>query len=332
MKSISIALCTYNGARYLDEQLRTLRLQADAAEIVVVDDGSTDGTWAILERHAGQDARIKLHRNAAQLGVTGNFERAISLVRGTWVALADQDDVWLPGKLARLRAAWNGRAGLLHHASRKFHGQVPAVLPSPAGERRKFRGRDLRRLLYRNTIVGHSALFRTDLVRRLTPFPAGVPHDWWIGVGLAAQGEVQYLDEYLVHYRIHGHNAYHATGSRYRRLLREQEMRLHLLAALAEWRPLPESARAFAQDYRRHLLQSAARSSPWALWRFYLRHADVLFGGVAAPPSWFTCFRKSLGATLGTVVAGPRPAPVNRVLRPALAAPAEQAIALEKAG
>src|SRR5262245_40553133 len=100
----SIVLCTCDGEAYLEAQLATLRSQAGVAEIVVVDDASTDRTWAMLVRHACEDSRFRLHRNAERRGVTANFEQAILRARSPWVALADQDDVWEPDKLVRLRA------------------------------------------------------------------------------------------------------------------------------------------------------------------------------------------------------------------------------------
>jgi len=298
MEPISIVLCTFNGAAYLDAQMRSLREQEGVSEILASDDGSTDNTMAILSAHARQDRRIRISRNRTQFGVGRNFERAVSLARSPWIALADQDDVWLPTKLARLRADWDGNSCLLHHASRKFRGAVPEVLSSPAGERRKFSGGDVRRLLYRNTIVGHATLVRADVARKLMPFPKGVPHDWWIGVGAAVLGSVQYVDEFLVCYRIHAHNAYHPAGSRFRRLREEHELRLNLLAALGRLPGLRDDARTFAENYRTLLKERELGPFSWRLWRFYRRHAWLLFGSVRAQPSRFTCWRKSFGATL----------------------------------
>jgi glycosyltransferase involved in cell wall biosynthesis len=322
MHSLSVALCTYNGARFLDEQMRTLREQAGVAEIVAVDDASTDETWTILRSHAGQDARIRLFRNKVQLGVTGNFERAIRLVRGEWVALADQDDIWLPDKLARLRAAWDGGSCLMHHATRKFRGDVPPASRFPAGERRKFSGSDVRRLLYRNSIVGHTVLMRADMARSLAPFPRGVPHDWWLGVGAAVLGRVQYVDEHLVHYRIHARNAFHAAGSRWRRSRAEHGLRLELLQALTGWQGLSGPAGVFVQTYRRLLEQSERGTFPWALWRFYLRHASLFFGG-GSDLSPIRRIRKSSGAALGAMWRTPQTGP-GEVWRRVL--PAEPAV------
>lgn len=317
MNSLSIVLCTCNGAAHLDEQLRTLRAQADVLELVVVDDASVDSTWDILMEHARRDSRIRLHRNARRLGVARNFERAIGLAVGEWIALADQDDVWLVDKLARLRAAWDGRAGLLHHATRKFRGTAPAIVRSPAGERRKFHGSDLRPLLYRNTIVGHTMLVRASLARRAMPFPEGVPHDWWLGVMAAHLGEVQYVDEYLVHYRMHQGNAQHAAHSRSRRLRAEQQMRLDLLSALAVRRDLPELSAKFVRDYFRLLARAESGSFPWNLWRFYRRNAAVFFGGgheISRARQW----RKSFLAALGTMTWAPPILKGGELVRPML--------------
>ena len=299
MEPISIVLCTYNGARYLDPQLRTLTAQEGVVEIFAIDDGSTDDTIAILRQHAGRDDRIKFIRNRARVGVARNFERAIHFARAPWIALADQDDVWLPHKLERMRAQWDGRACLLHHASLKFRGEVPAAIPPVAGETRKFSGRDLRALLYRNSVVGHATLVRADVARRITPFPKNVAHDWWLGLGAAMHGTVQYLDEYLVCYRIHEANAYHRAGSRRLRLQQEHELRLVALAALRERRDLPEEAQGFVEEYRARL--AAAATNRWALFQFYRRHAALLFGSERVRPNWLTCWRKSLTATRDAV-------------------------------
>ncbi len=301
----AIVLCTYNGERFLELQLQSLREQDGVAEIVVSDDGSTDGTLGLLQRHAAADPRIRLFRTPRNLGVTANFEHAIGLARAPWIALADQDDIWLPGKLARMRARWDGESCLLHHASRKFRGTgMPRHTGHRVIERRKFSGRDWRGLLHRNSIVGHTIVFRADLRAQLVPFPQALPHDWWLGVGAALHGSVQFVDECLVHYRMHRANTYRAAGSRLRRLRGEYEMRLTLLRAMLARKELPASGREFV---RRHLalLQAApAGGFPWRLWRFYLAHAPLFFSSERFTPSRFTCVRKSFAVALGAAWQG----------------------------
>jgi len=296
----SIALCTYNGERFIDEQLHSLRRQEGVTEIVVSDDGSTDRTLAILARHAGEDSRIRIYDHQARHGVTANFQHAISLTRSPWIALADQDDVWLPGKLARMRACWDGHSCLVHHASKKFRSVSPSRLQSiRAGEKRKFEGHDWRRLLHRNSVVGHTAIVSAKIARQLMPFPEHLPHDWWLGVGAGIIGNVQFIDEYLVHYRIHAHNAYHAAGSRCRRIREEYELRLRMLEALTESTlPLRTIDRNFAEQYHRLLVTSTPGTFSWPLCQFYLRHASLFFSSPLFHLSRFTCVRKSMSATL----------------------------------
>ena len=96
---ISIVLCTYNGAAYLREQLDSLRAQTlPFYELVVQDDGSTDGTWELLEDYRRQhsDCRIRLFRNPQRLGYNRNFLTAVQRAEGDCIACCDQDDIW-PG-------------------------------------------------------------------------------------------------------------------------------------------------------------------------------------------------------------------------------------------
>lgn len=98
---ISVAMTTYNGERFLREQLDSLYNQTRVPdEVVVCDDRSTDGTVAILEEYK-QRFGLKYYINEASLGINNNFFRAISLCSGDYIALCDQDDIWLPKKIQR---------------------------------------------------------------------------------------------------------------------------------------------------------------------------------------------------------------------------------------
>lgn len=309
MSPISIVLCTYNGERYLDEQLRSLRAQEGVAEIVVVDDGSTDGTRALLRAHASADTRVRVHHNGVRTGVSGNFERGIGLARCEWVALSDQDDIWLPWKLARLRRAWNGQACLIHHASHKFRGREPDSLPFSARQDRKFRGGAPHQLFFRNSVVGHTILMRREVALRLMPFPRDSLHDWWLGVGASSMGTVQYVDEYLVHYRIHESNAYCACGSRARRRMEALDARIRFLASVEDRPWLTPELVAFAQAYRAELEDARDKVFSWRLWRFYWRHAEAFFDGSRACTAVLGNLRRSLQAACNLSNLGARRAP-----------------------
>src|SRR3954454_9678676 len=95
---VSVALASYNGARFIDEQLASLAAQTRPPdELVVCDDGSTDDTLDHVERFAATAPfEVRIVRNAENLGFSGNFQRVLALVRGDIVFICDQDDIWYP--------------------------------------------------------------------------------------------------------------------------------------------------------------------------------------------------------------------------------------------
>src|SRR5690606_8533255 len=99
---ISVALCTYNGDRFLEEQLDSIVLQDyPFLEIVISDDCSGDRTWEILENYQERfPEQIRLYRNEQNMGYNRNFEIALSHCKGDYIAIADQDDIWLKDKLS----------------------------------------------------------------------------------------------------------------------------------------------------------------------------------------------------------------------------------------
>lgn len=119
---ISIAMATFNGERYLQEQLESLRAQTSLPdELVVTDDGSTDETIPILERfRTSAPFPVRIYRNERNLGFADNFLKAARLCTGDWVAFCDQDDVWYPEKLLTVEQLASEQAGvvLVAHASR----------------------------------------------------------------------------------------------------------------------------------------------------------------------------------------------------------------------
>ncbi|CAH1202360.1 putative glycosyl transferase [Candidatus Nitrotoga sp. BS] len=102
---ISICIPTYNGARYLEACLNSVLNQTyKDIEILVVDDGSTDTTFEILERYAASDQRIRLVRNEHNLGLVGNWNHCIELAQGEWIKFVFQDDLISQTCLERLIA------------------------------------------------------------------------------------------------------------------------------------------------------------------------------------------------------------------------------------
>lgn len=204
MQKISIILCTFNGADYLGEQLESLLAQTlPFHELVVQDDGSTDGTWALLEafRRAHPERRIRLHRNDARLGYNRNFLTAMQRAEGDLIACCDQDDIWVPDKLEVLAGAL-GRAPLVFHNSMLMDNRhremgllharaLPSLIPS------------LGAVLYPRA-YGHQLLFRRELCETLAAFAdEEISYDYLIYTVAAARGALHYVHRPLVWWRRH---------------------------------------------------------------------------------------------------------------------------------
>src|SRR3712207_1525954 len=109
--TVSVVLCTYNGAAFVARQIDTVLAQTRPAdEIIIQDDGSTDATMDILNDYARRFPVIRVFRNATPLGVNANFYSAMERSRGDYIAICDQDDLWETDKLARQLAAIGDRS------------------------------------------------------------------------------------------------------------------------------------------------------------------------------------------------------------------------------
>ena len=212
---VSIAMATWNGARYLRQQLDTLYQQTwRNLEVVVSDDASTDGTAEILAEYATSRG-LRYSVNASRLGLVQNFARAISLCRGELIALSDQDDLWKPHKIETL--AGNLDAFTLIYCSplEVLTGSGQVILDTTTQQvadfaRQHGTGSPTRSLLAENWVVSHTLLFRRELVRHALPIPPHQPfHDGWLALVASTLGGIRYLDENLQTYRQHAESVTH---------------------------------------------------------------------------------------------------------------------------
>lgn len=234
---VIIVLSSFNGARFLGEQIDSIRRQSYPSwTLLVRDDGSSDGSMAVAERFARLDPRIQpLQDGRGNLGPAASFgallERA-GEIGAPYIALADQDDVWQPTKLARelallrQREAQVGRTTplLVHsdltvvaedlrviHDSFLQYQRLGHAANSPASI-----------LLVQNTVTGCTAVLNRALLQAALPLSRVVMHDWWLALCAAVLGEICLLPEATVLYRQHAGNAIGSPGWREagRRVLR----------------------------------------------------------------------------------------------------------------
>ncbi|WP_276359262.1 glycosyltransferase family 2 protein [Daejeonella sp. H1SJ63] len=200
---VSIALCTYNGERFLREQLNSIINQTyPAIELIAVDDCSTDSTVAILEEYAEKHPFIHVFKNEANLGYIRNFEKAMRLCNGNLIALSDQDDIWDLCKIEKLTNAI-GNNLMIYHDS-EFVDQNGHTLNKRMSDiMNLYRGDEPEAFIFFNCISGHSVLMKKELRDEILPFPNAYFHDWWIAYVATNLGSIDYLDEVLVKYRQH---------------------------------------------------------------------------------------------------------------------------------
>ena len=228
---LSVALCSYNGERFLGPQLRSIADQTRLPdELVVCDDRSTDATVSVLEEFAREAAfPVRIEVNSSNLGSTRNFDRAISLCSGDVIALCDQDDVWASPKLARLAGAFDADprldavfsdAEIADEEMRLLGSRLWNSVGFSRAERRCFEGGDAFKVLIRhNVVTGATMAFRSGMRTRALPIPPLWVHDGWIALLAAASGRIAMLPDPMIRYRRHAAQQIGAGGNPFRKRL-----------------------------------------------------------------------------------------------------------------
>lgn len=202
---VSIALCVYNGEKYLEEQLDSLVNQTyPNIEIVVVDDGSRDRSLDILRAYQEKYPFFRIFENEVNLGYVKNFEKAIGLCAGEYIALCDQDDIWDLEKISK-QVAGIGDNLLIYHDSAFMdeQGRQMTWKRKMSDIIHLYRGDDPKVFLYFNCVSGHSILFKRDLRDEFLPFNPNHFHDHWIAYVAVNLGSIEVIPETLVRYRQH---------------------------------------------------------------------------------------------------------------------------------
>jgi len=232
--SVSVAMATYNGEKYLEEQLDSIHSQTlKPSEVIVCDDQSSDGTQEILEKYQ-QKGLIKYFVNDKRLGFIGNFKMAVSLTSpANYIALSDQDDIWLPGKI-------QAAAELLL----KIEGtEQPAMVYSDlvlVDEEKNLLNKSFRNelgqggyihcldtLLFGSFVNGCTMLMNPNMRNYFSSIPdnGALNHDTWMTLIAYTFGEVAVVPDSLILYRRHRNNATELSDfqklGRFRRLWAE---------------------------------------------------------------------------------------------------------------
>lgn len=215
---VSIAIATYNGERFIRQQIDSILSQSiQDFEIVVCDDNSHDETVNILRSYSIKDSRIRLFTNNENVGFKRNFERAISKCKGEYIALCDQDDIWMPNHLQTLLNIIGDYPMACGNAL--FIDENGSSLGVSLSERENLSnfpspGLDQAYTItfYRSAFQGASMLMKKSFCERCMPIPEKVEfHDMWFCLLGCFSGGISYTYEIINQYRMHGSNV---TGYR----------------------------------------------------------------------------------------------------------------------
>lgn len=199
---ISVALAAYKGEKYIVRQVESILCQLGTEdELIISDDLPSGSTRAAIETLILSDSRIK-YIEGPGAGVVKNFAHAVEASSGEVIFFADQDDVWLPGKVEKVMAAVESGADVVLHDAAVTDSELNIVAESFFAAHGTRTG--IARNIIRNSYIGCCMAFTARMKKIILPFPEGLPmHDQWTGILGGRFGKVALIDEPLILWRRH---------------------------------------------------------------------------------------------------------------------------------
>lgn len=204
---VSICLATYNGEKYLKEQLDSIINQTHKnLELIVQDDCSSDKTIEILESYKDK-IDITIYKNEQNLGYIKNFESVLKKANGNFIAMCDQDDIWEKDKIELLLKNIDD-ATLIYSDSLLVDKDAKSLDKkfSQSLKNNFVSTKNPLAFLNDNCVSAHAMLFKKELLEFIFPFPANIFFDAWIAANGASLNGIKFYDACLVHYRQHDTN------------------------------------------------------------------------------------------------------------------------------
>jgi len=209
-KKVSVVICTYNGEKYIREQIDSILTQTyPIYELIIQDDGSTDNTVAILREYEAQNSNITVFQNQVNVGFNENFKSAIAKAKGDYIAISDQDDIWYPQKIEKqIKAIKNYSicCSAYHRDTSYSEENTQVIIP-------KY---NLEKLLFGNSVPGHTMLIKTEFVRRFNNWNTCIYYDWWFVVYAYFDYGITRVNEPLNWHRPHNQSAITKLHDKYK--------------------------------------------------------------------------------------------------------------------
>lgn len=299
---ISVAMTTYNGCAheglYLRQQIDSILNQTYRdIELVICDDNSTDETCDFIQKnYCDKDSRVTLYKNEKNLGFMKNFEKAITLCKGEFIALSDQDDIWEPWKLEESKKCLKNydlvcSNALIVDENAKSLGYT---MKDSGGYKYVPENQSLifKFLMYKNFVQGATILARSEFLKKCVPIPAEyLYHDYYFAIKACLGNGLAFLDKCSLLYRHHPSqltkNEKDSFSSELSRAVaardkawfdknkKNTDEKLEFLAAVEKVPELDEKNRAYIQQYRNYLLRMLNKDFSTVL--FFCKNYQAFF-------------------------------------------------------
>lgn len=215
-ETIDVLLATYNGEKYIKEQIDSILNQTyENIRLIISDDCSKDKTQEILKEYEKKDNRIELYIQEKNLGVVKNIEFLLKQVKNKYYMLSDQDDIWLPEKIEKsLETLLENNADLVFGDLEVVNQDLKTMYPSFGDfmllnkKIHKYINSNMLNYIY-NCVTGCTILAKKETIQKILPLPKKskyLIHDHWIGLMTSIYGKVVYMPEKYIKYRQHGNN------------------------------------------------------------------------------------------------------------------------------
>ena len=270
MPRISVVLCTYNGEKYLEQQLESIINQSiKPDELIIADDASSDHTCEIIEKYLQHFKFIQFYKNANNLGFQKNFQQALLKASGDFIAISDQDDIWAPTKLEILLASFDENTLLAYSDSLFIDENGKITGTSMSDEKSMIEGRNPLAFIRYNCVSGHALMIRNELLSEVLPFPEHIFYDRWFAFVASMHGKLKFVDAPLVLHRRHSASSGKVWAHKQKILQAKQQM----LASFSQYalNKSPETTESLS-------MLLIAENSGWLKRRYLRLKFGILYG------------------------------------------------------
>lgn len=202
---VSVVMCTYNGEKFLREQLESILSQTYRnIEVIIVDDASKDNTVQLLEEYKRKDDRIRYYVNPSNLGYNKNFEKAFSFASADLIAISDQDDIWEKNKIEVMLNNWRPGSLMIYSLTGRLYNESNT---RKGAANVNYTDLDhIHQHVFNSSIHGHACMLKKELINVAAPFPENIFYDAWLGMYAVSLGTVGCVPHTLSWHRIHEMN------------------------------------------------------------------------------------------------------------------------------